>query len=83
MGAGGDTYTWTCFDHSHPGSGTVSQQCPAIAVMTAGWSVAYPQVVLLFVGALIAIAVEHWFRAIDPKEPGKAAGHGGDEDADP
>jgi hypothetical protein len=51
--------------------------------MTAGWSVAYPQVVLLVVGALIAIAVEHWFRAIDPKEPGKAAGHGGDEDADP
>jgi hypothetical protein len=78
-------YDWTCFDYSHPGSGKVSSQCPAIAVMVAGWSASYPQVALLVVGALIAIAAEHWFRAIHPEKPGKtkAAGHGGDEDADP
>jgi hypothetical protein len=79
------TYNWTCFDHSHPGSRGVAPQCPAIAVMTAGWSASYPQVVLLVAGALIAIVAEHWFRDIHSGKPGgkKAAGHGGEEDADP
>ena len=79
----GGTYDWTCFDLSrHPGA---SGQCRAIAVMATGWSASYPQVVLLVVGALIAIAAEHWFRAIHPEKPGekKAAGHVGNEDADP
>ena len=72
----GGTYNWTCFDHSHPGSGGVAPQCPAITVMTAGWSAAYPQVVLLVVGALIAIVAEYWFSAIHPEKPEE-------EDADP
>jgi hypothetical protein len=55
--------------------------------MAAGWSASYPQVALLLVGTLIAIAAERWFRAIHPEEPGeeeKPAGHGGDDkDTDP
>lgn len=64
-----------------------SRQCPAIALMATGWSASYPQVALLVVGTLIAIAAERWFRAIHPDEPveeKRAAGHGGnDENADP
>ena len=55
--------------------------------MAAGWSASYPQVTLLVVGALIAIAAERWFRAILPEEPAeqqKATDHSGDDkDADP
>lgn len=81
------TYDWTCFDYSHPRSEGITRQCPAIAVMAAGWSASYPQVTLLVVGALIAIAAERWFGAILPEEPGKqqkATDHSGDDkDADP
>jgi hypothetical protein len=81
----GGTYNWTCFDHSHHGSSGVAPQCPAIAVMTVGWSASYPQVVLLVAGALIAIVAERWFRDIHSGKPEgkKTAGHDGDKDADP
>jgi hypothetical protein len=54
--------TWTCTRGYGQGSGN----CPAVAVVTATWSSAYVQTVLIVVGALAAIAAERWFRLVEP-----------------
>ncbi len=56
---------WKCFAVPKPATTAARPACPAPAVMTADWSDAYEQILLLVIGALPAIATEKWLHGED------------------
>jgi hypothetical protein len=64
--AGPGAATWDCT--------FASKRCPASAVIEAGWAGAYGQIVLIVVGALVAIASERWFSRLT-RTPNQSRAH--------